>query len=183
MRNRSSLFTGIVLLAFGGLFLLAETTGVLLSPLGIRAGWAQLWPLAVILTGLAFWLAILVWWDRRWRISGLVIPGTIIVANGLLLFYQNLTRHWASWAYLWPLEPISVAVGLLMLYALGPRSRGLLVASAIVGGIGAVFFVVFSSIWGGWLVQVAGAGALILAGVLLLMRGARGQVETGFPQE
>ena len=181
--DRGSLFAGILLIAFGGLFFVAQMAGGLFRALGLTVGWGQLWPMTIVLTGLAFWLAILVWWDRRAQLAGLAVPGTIVLVNGLLLQYQSLSGHWDSWAYLWTLEPISVGLGLLMLYALGQRARGLLIAASILGGIGIAFLLVFGSIWGGWVLQSVTAIVLILAGVLLLMRGAKAQVRGPFPPE
>ena len=183
MRNRGSLYAGIVLITFGALFLLVELAGTLFGAIGLSVGWGQLWPLVIVLVGLAFWLALLVWWDQHTRIAGLAVPGTIILMNGVLFLYQSVTGDWRSWAYAWSLEPVFVGLGLLMLYALGQRERGLLVASGILGGVGIAFLMIFGSIWGGWVVQLLSALVLILAGVLLLMRGARGQTKSPFDRE
>jgi hypothetical protein len=176
------LYVGILLIAFGAVFLLAQAGGLLLAPFGIRFGWGTVWPLFVLLAGLAFWLPIFVWWERHEKIAGLAVPGTIIVVNGLLLLYQNLTGDWNSWEYAWALEPLSVGLGLFMLYLLGNQNRGLLTASGIVAGIGMVFFIIFASIFGG-AIRIVGPAALILAGVLLMLRGARRQPTEPFPPE
>ncbi len=170
MRDRAALYVGILLIAFGGLFLLAQVSSTL--PLDIHLGWGTLWPFLILIVGLAFWLAIAVWWDKREQIVGLAMPGTIITTNGLILLYQNLTGDWASWAYLWPLEPVAVGIGLLSLYLLGNRPRGLLVAAGIVGGVGLLFFVIFASAFGG-LVGLLGPVVLILIGLLIAVRGIR----------
>ena len=183
MGNRATLYAGIVLIAFGAMFLVIEIAGALFSALGLAGGWGQFWPLTIVLVGLAFWLALLVWWDRHSSIAGLAVPGTIVLMNGLLLLYQSVTGDWGSWAYVWSLEPIFVGLGLLMLYALGKRERGLLVASVIVSGVGIAFLLIFGSIWGGWVVQLVSALALILAGVLLLMRGGRRMIDSPFSSE
>ncbi|MFP3896801.1 MAG: hypothetical protein ACLFV5_08215 [Anaerolineales bacterium] len=166
MNNRGTLYIGILLIAFGGLFFAAEVTRGLVV-WRIPLGWQGLWPFILLLVGLAFWLPLLIWWGKRQRLVGLVVPGTIILFNSLLLFYQNVTGDWESWAYVWALEPFAVGLGLLMLYALGERSSALLTAAGIVGGVGLVLFVIFASIFGGW-VQVLGPAVLIIIGVLLL---------------
>jgi len=182
MKDRGALYVGLMMILFGGLFLLIQLSGSLLAPLGIRLGWGELWPFIILLAGLAFWLPIFVWWDRRASVAGLAIPGTIIMVNGLILLYQSLTGDWASWAYLWAFEPLSVGLGLLALYALGDRDKGLLVASAIVGGIGLLFFIIFASAFGG-LIRILGPVALILIGILFLVRGARERVVEEIPEE
>jgi hypothetical protein len=133
MKDRGALYVGLMMILFGGLFLLIQLSGSLLAPLGIR-------------------------------------------------LYQSLTGDWASWAYLWAFEPLSVGLGLLALYALGDRDKGLLVASAIVGGIGLVFFIIFASAFGG-LIRILGPVALILIGILFLVRGARERVAEEIPEE
>ena len=180
MRNRGSLYVGILLLAFGGLFLLAQLSTQLLAPFEIHWGWGRLWPLLILLVGLAFWLPVLIWWDDRAKIAGLVVPGTIVTINGLMLLYQALTRDWASWSYLWTMEPVGVAVGLLALYWLGPRDRGLLVAAGIVGGVGLFFFVIFASIFGAWLRFLVPV-LVIVAGLVLLLRGVQDRNRDDLP--
>ena len=174
MGNRGSLYVGILLITLGGLFLLGS--------LGIGVGWDVLWPFIIVFVGLAFWLPIVLWWDRRAQIAGLAIPGTIILTNGLILLYQNLSGDWGSWSYLWTLEPFSVGVGLLMLYLLGGRERGVLVAASIVGGIGLVFFVIFATAFGG-ILSILGPIALIAVGVLVIISGARQRAEEDYPGE
>jgi len=171
MEDRGKFYVGILLLAVGCLFLAAQVTGGWRAPFGIlRFGWAGMWPFLILLIGGAFWLAIFVWWDRHEQIAGLAVPGTIIVTNGLILLLQNVTGRWGSWSYLWTLEPIAVAAGLLALYVLGNRQRGLLVAAAILGGIGVTFFLIFATAFSG-LFRLLGPVVLILIGVLVILSG------------
>jgi len=182
MRNKGSLYVGILLLAFGGIFLLAQLSSTLLKPFEVQMGWARLWPLVILMLGVAFLLPILIWWNDRKKIIGLAVPGTIITINGLILLYQSLSGDWSSWAYMWTLEPISVGAGLLLMYALGLKERGLLIAAAIVGGIGLFFFVVFSSIFGGWLKFLVPV-VVIVVGLVLLMRGFQDRSREDGPRE
>jgi hypothetical protein len=177
MKNRGALYVGLLLIVLGGFFFLAQTTGRL--PFGIHLGW-RLWPLLVVIVGFAFWLPLAIWWDKRREIAGLVVPGTIVAFNGLLLLYQSLSGNWASWSYAWALEPVSVALGLLFLYYLTNRDPGLLVAAAIVGGVGLVFFVIFASAFGG-AIRFLGPLALIAVGLLVLLGALKGH--RPFPNE
>ena len=171
MRNRTSLFIGLLLLALGGVFLLASTTQGIGGPFGRLVGWNGLWPLFILVAGAGFWLPILLWWDRRAQVAGLVIPATIVTANGLLLLYQNLTGNWSSWAYAWALEPMAVGLSLVFLYLLTDRrTRGLLTGAAIVGGMGVLFFVIFASAFGS-AVGVIAPVLMILVGLLVILRG------------
>lgn len=180
MKDRGALYIGVLLLLLGGFFLFIEAAGTVLAPLGLRFGWGQAWPFIILFVGLAFWLPILIWWDRRRELAGLAVPGTIIVTNGLILLYQNITGDWGSWAYMWALEPIAVGAGLLALYALGHRSQGLLVAAGIICGIGLVFFIIFASAFGG-MIRLLGPAALIVIGVFILLRGL--QAQSGAPED
>jgi len=181
MRERGTLYAGVMLIAFGGLFLVAQVGGVLLRPLGVDAGWGALWPLIVLLVGFGFWLPLLIWWNERDRLAGFVIPGTIISMNGLILLYQNLTGDWESWSYLWTLEPFAVGVGLLLLYLIGPRERGLLVGASVVGGVGVLFFVIFASVFGG-VIRFLGPIVLVAVGALVLIEGVRRRVAEDGPR-
>jgi hypothetical protein len=182
MRDRGALYVGVLLIALGILFMFTQVAGTLLSPWGLRFGWSQMWPFTILFVGFAFWLPIVLWWDRRQQVAGLAIPATIITANGLLLLYQNLTGDWDSWAYMWALEPISVGLGLLFLYFLSVRQPGLLTAAAIVCGIGLFFFAIFASIFGGVL-RILGPAALILIGILIMLNAVNRRAKGGMPQE
>jgi hypothetical protein len=175
MRNRGALYVGLLLVALGAVFLLAQTTGWL------GLGW-RLWPLLLVLGGAAFLLPLLVWPDKRQELAGLAVPGVILSGNGLLMLYQSLTGRWESWSYAWALEPIFVALGLLALYLLTNRPRGLLVATTIVGGIGLVLFVIFSTAFGG-IMRFVGPLLLIAVGLLVLLGGLKGQFGKHYPNE
>lgn len=175
MRSRGALYVGVLLILLGGLFLLMEVGSTANRWFHLQLGWGRLWPLFICFASLAFWLPILVWWPQHEKLAGLAIPATIVGTNGLILLYQSLSGNWGTWAYLWTLEPISVAVGLLCTYLIGERNRGLLLASGIVGGVGLFFFAIFSTAFGGfWRVLLP--AVLIVIGLYLLLRGAsRGQ--------
>jgi hypothetical protein len=97
--NRKGVAIGLVLL--GALFLLGQLLGFSLI--------GAFWPLFVIAPGLPFlWFAI----NGDRKTSGLIFPGLIITGTGLILLYQNLTGHWASWAYAWALYPALVGAAL-----------------------------------------------------------------------
>jgi hypothetical protein len=158
--------------------MLASVTQGIGGPLGRLVGWGGLWPLLVLVAGAGFWLPLVIWWDQRDKIAGLVVPATIVSANGLLLLYQNLTGNWGSWAYAWAIEPMAVGLSLALLYLLtDERPRGLLIAAAIVGGVGALFFVIFASAFGG-AVGIVAPVLLIILGMLVLLRGM-GSAQSG----
>lgn len=169
MKRRGMLYVGVLLVTLGVIFMLIQFTQATMPNL---LGWRRLWPLLVLFVGLAFWLPLLLWWPQRASICGLAMPATIITANGLLLLYQSLTGDWGSWAYMWAIEPLAVGVGLLAIYALGPRDRGLLTAAGVVGGIGLVMLMVFGAVFSPVLRYLLPA-LLIVAGLVMFLRGSR----------
>ena len=82
------------------------------------------------------------------NIPGLSIPAFIIGGIGGLLYYQNVTGDWDSWAYAWSLIPGFVGLGLLF-FSLQKRDKGTLKAGFILLYISAVLFFVFGSFLGG----------------------------------
>jgi hypothetical protein len=137
--------------------------------------WAVAWPLFILGPGLALLLAAAL--GGR-AVSALFIPGSIVTTIGGILFVQNATDYFESWAYVWALIPASVGVG-LMLYgertesteiaAQGRRLAGVFMSVFV---IAAVFFeaFIFGDLLGTWLFRTAIPLLLIAAGVFLLLR-------------
>ena len=92
MKNKSGIFTGIILILLGGLFLASE-----LYP-GVFSFWS--WPFILIGLGIMFLL-----WALIAQTGGLAIPGAILSGLGGIFYYQELTKDWDSWAYIWALIP------------------------------------------------------------------------------
>ncbi len=170
-QNRGGLVTGIILILFGALFLLFNVADRAFEALDIGFRMWRLWPMVVVLIGLAFYSPIFIWWKERQNVIGFAMPGTIFLVNGLLLLYQIVSGDWDSWAYAWAFEPIAVGLGLLMMYVLGNREQGVLIAAGIVGGIGLLFLIIFGSMFGGLLVSIIGPLLLVGAGLVLLLSG------------
>ena len=99
---------------------------------------STLWPLFVAVPGLAF-LYFAYTGDKK--VAGLAVPGTVITGTGLILFYQNLTGHWESWAYIWTLYPLFVGLALRFM-AQRTGDEGSHKASSILMRIGAIGFIV-----------------------------------------
>ena len=82
------------------------------------------------------------------NIPGLSIPAFIIGGIGGLLYYQNVTGDWDSWAYAWSLIPGFVGLGLLF-FSLQTKDKGTMNAGFILLFISAVLFFIFGSFLGG----------------------------------
>ncbi len=99
---------------------------------------SSLWPLFVVVPGLAF-LYFAYTGDKN--VAGLAVPGMVITGTGLILFYQNVTGHWASWAYVWTLYPLFVGLALRFM-AQRTGDEGTEKASRILMRIGAIGFII-----------------------------------------
>ncbi len=118
-------FLGLARRGFGAFFIpgipVLTTGGILLfaSIFHNWGVWAIAWPLEVLGVALGFALAAIFM-----RVPALAIPAMIVGVNGLVLAFCNLTGLWQAWALLWPVEPLSIGLGLLVL-GLAKRSAGI----------------------------------------------------------
>jgi hypothetical protein len=123
-----------MLILFGALALL----GQFFRHLGF---WETFWPFIIIGFGVLFFVGM---FAGGRSVSGLAIPGSIITTIGLMLFYQNISNHWESWAYGWTVILMSVGVGIFIMGTWGQnteqRAAGLRVLR-----IGAIMFIIFGS--------------------------------------
>ena len=166
----SGLVVGVLLIIVGMLILVGRVFDI---------QWLRLvrhfvWPFYVIVPGAVVFLLGLVTGAAG---EGLVVVGSIVTTIGLLLFYQNTTGHWQSWAYAWALVgPTSIGVGQLIYGALkGEKSRiGSGIELVTVGGtifvVGAIFFELIIGISGFRLGPIWLPVILIGLGVLGLIR-------------
>lgn len=164
--SAGELVVGLGLIGLGGLFILGQIFSV--------DFWNLIWPIFVMLPGLVFFAVMLI--GSR-NLAPFAIPGSIITTTGLVLFYQNVTGHWESWAYIWALiAPTSVGVGL---WLAGTRSENpsLREAGSTVTKIGlaiftvsGLFFEVILGIGDTALSDVFWPILLILIGVYIIVR-------------
>jgi hypothetical protein len=161
-RARSRLGLGVLLILIGALFLLAQFIPGLQNLLNTQFTW----PLIVVGVGLfLFVFGVLV------GAPGMAVPAAIVGGIGGILYWQNLTGNWESWAYAWTLIPGFVGVGVLLTGLLGERTRNNLESASWLIIISLVLFFIFGSFFGSiglfgqyWPVL------LILLGFLLLLR-------------
>lgn len=158
-RHRSRVVIGILLVILGLWFLAVQVVP------GLR-DWAQLnlaWPLIVVAVGLSLLVIGLLN-----STPGMAVPACVVAGIGGLLYWQNATGDWASWAYAWALIPGFAGIGTMLAGLLGDRS------ASVTGGawtvlISAVLFAAFGSLLGGphvlgayWPVLLIGLGLLLL---------------------
>lgn len=161
MEKKSSIVGGLILILVGTLFLLMQ----FFPGLAERVDFASQWPLMIVAIGVFFLLASLV------GTPPLAIPGSVVTGIGGILYYQNLTGNWASWAYIWALIPGFVGLGTILMHTLqGHLRRGIREGGGLLV-ISAVMFVIFAAFFNG----LGGLGQywpilLILAGGWMLIK-------------
>lgn len=159
-RTRSNLVWGALLILLGAWFLLVQ----LFPGLGLLFG-PNAWPLYIVGVGVVLLVI-----GALTGVPSMAIPAAIVGGIGGLLYWQNATDQWESWAYAWTLIPGFVGIGTILMGLLEGKW------STMSGGIwlvvlSLIFFAIFSSFFGGpsilgqyWPIL------LVLLGVLLLLQ-------------
>ena len=114
MKRKGSVTFGVLLILAGALFLVVE-----LVP-DFNEWYTQFadWPFWVIGPGLLFLFAAVIS-----GVSALAIPGAIISGIGGILYYQEVSGDWQSWAYLWTLITGFVGIGVFFMHLLEGRVK------------------------------------------------------------
>ncbi len=134
--KKGNITGGLILILLGVWFLAVQLVPQL------KAWAAGQWSLVIIGVGVIFLLASILS-----NIPGLSIPAFIVGGIGGLLYYQNVTGDWASWAYAWTLIPGFVGLGLLF-YSIQARDKGTGSAGFVLLFISAALFFTFGSFLG-----------------------------------
>lgn len=173
-----ALVIGAILVVVGLLLFVGQFLDLSISDVG--------WPFFVIAAGVVMGtLGLFVF-----REQGMVIGGTVVTVVGLVLFYQDRTGHWESWAYAWALVgPAASGLG-LALWGIRNTDAGDLRNGTwgMLGGLAlfAVGFLFFEGVIGisgrrlpfaDWVLPAA----VIAIGVVLLGRGLMQRRDTGAP--
>ncbi len=161
--SRSRIISGVVLILLGVLFLSYQ-----IAPAWWE--WLQLavsWPLLVIGGGLLFLILGLLT-----NTPNLAVPACIVGGIGGLLYWQNATGNWESWAYVWTLIPGFAGIGIILSGLLSGQK----ILQALENGTGAIFsslimFAIFGSFLGGMsTLGIYWPVLLIVAGLVVLLR-------------
>jgi hypothetical protein len=158
--DRSRIGFALILILLGAWFLVVQYVPGLQG----LALTQSTWPLAIIALGVVFAVMALITWS-----PGLWVPACIFAGLGGLMYWQNLTNNWESWAYAWALIPGFVGVGVFISSLLQGKVR-----EAVSGGgwlvfISLVMFTIFGAFLGGpnilgqyWPVLLIGFGVVLL---------------------
>jgi hypothetical protein len=157
-RRRSSLVGGLLLILLGTWFLVSQFLPGLYPEFS--------WPWIIIGVGVLMLVIGL--------LSGepdMAVPACIVGGIGGLLYWQNATGNWESWAYAWTLIPGFVGVGVVLSGLLGGGGGK---AARDGGGLILISLALFA-VFGSWLGGLTLFGdywpvLLILWGLWLLVR-------------
>ena len=163
-QGRTQLALGIILILLGAWFIARRT----FPEVAAFADRFSDWPFTVIGVGVLLLLLGLILGS-----PGLAVPAAIVAGIGGILYYQDMTGDWNSWAYMWTLIPGFVGVGVLLQGLLGEDTRRNLRHGLNLMVVSAVLFLVFSAFLGGWnlLGNFGPAILLILLGLWVLGSG------------
>ena len=139
-RRRTGLVGGLILILLGIWFLAMQLVPELQTLIDIELSW----PLFVIGAGVVLLILGLLTGE-----PGMAVPACIVGGIGVLLYYQNETGDWASWAYAWTLIPGFAGVGAILAGLLGDKPKQSVRDGVNLILISAVMFVIFSSFLGG----------------------------------
>jgi hypothetical protein len=158
---------GGVMIVLGILFLIGELFNIHIGEF--------IWPFFIMGPGVFLFLLSLMFDDDTGK--GLSAVGGLVTMVGLVLFVQNVTGHWASWAYAWALvAPTSLGLGMFAYGLLKGnaevRKEGWDVAKVGLGifVVAAIFFELIVGLGGFGLGRFGWPLLLIALGVFFLFR-------------
>jgi DNA-binding CsgD family transcriptional regulator len=157
--KRLALIVSIILVSIGLLSLLLDFT----------LGWTVniSWPIVIIMLGVVFFILVDVLIEKWAWADMLFIPGSLLLALGLIFLLNVLTNDWNAWAYAWLLAVAALGLGLVLANHEKHWQKEVtwVGAGLIIGGI--PLSVLFGAIAGGRFFQVMAPILLVLIGLSL----------------
>lgn len=163
-QNRTQLILGILLILIGILFVVGRQIPLLRQLTDLRFDW----PFYVVGAG-----ALILVIGLLTGAPHMAIPASLVAGIGGVLYYQNQTQDWNSWAFLWTLIPGFVGIGYVLVALLGENIGQNLLRAVNLLVISAVLFLIFAAIF--QRLNILGpygpAALLILLGLYVVVRG------------
>ncbi|MCJ7566013.1 MAG: hypothetical protein MUO58_00540 [Anaerolineales bacterium] len=166
--QRSNMVAGLLIILIGAAFLAAQIFPNSFAFINLEDNW----PLLVIGVGVFLFLMGLLT-----STPALAIPASIVGGIGGILYWQNVTGSWESWAYIWTLIPGFVGVGVFVSGLLAGQAREGLRDGSRTIMVSLIMFAIFGSLLGEgqfsgllWPIILIGAGLMILLGSLFRPR-------------
>ena len=167
-RNLTQLVLGVILILVAG-WLIATRANPRLAEMIHLPPFA--WPMWVMLSGAGLLVIGLLT-----GAPGMAVPACIVAGIGGILYYQNATENWASWAYMWTLIPGFVGVGSILSGLLGESLRPSIRQGLNALATSVVLFAIFGTFFGAWTTfgvysTYVPITLLFLGGIWLITRG------------
>jgi hypothetical protein len=168
-RNRSQLALGLILILLAAWMVALKFRPELGQWMNLNPFFA--WPMWVVGAGaLILLIGLLV------GAAGMAVPACIVAGIGGILYYQNATGNWESWAYMWTLIPGFVGMGTLLAGIFGEGFRQNFRHGLNLVVVSLVLFLIFATFFGG--LEILGpykeywlAGLMFLFGLWFILRG------------
>lgn len=162
-RAYRSRLVGGALLVLAGVVLLALRT---IPELRVLIQIEYSWPLIIVAVGVFLLLMGLLTGNPE-----MAVPACIVGGVGGILYWQNASENFGSWAYAWTLIPAFVGTGMILSGLLGGTARQKINEGIWMIVMGLTLFLVFGGLFGG--LDVFGPYwpvLLILLGIMILVR-------------
>jgi hypothetical protein len=167
-RNRTQLVLGVLLILVAAWLIATRINTTLARYLTLPA---FVWPMWVVLAG-----ALLLVIGLLSGAPAMAIPACIVAGIGGILYYQNATGNWESWAYMWTLIPGFVGLGSILAGILGEDFKASLRNGLNSLVVSAILFAIFGTFFHAWNIfgvysTYVPIALLFLGGIWLIVRG------------
>jgi hypothetical protein len=166
-KNRTQLVLGLLLILVAGWLIATRIKPDLANILHLTFDW----PMVVMFAGAALLvIGLLV------GAPDMAIPACIVAGIGGILYYQNATNNWESWAYLWTLIPGFVGIGQILSGIIGGDFMANLREGLRLLVTSAILFTIFATIFNAWTIfgsysAYVPIALLFVLGIWLIVRG------------
>jgi hypothetical protein len=167
-RNRTQLVLGVLLILVAAWLIAVRARPELGNYLHLPP---FEWPMWVVLAGaMLLVLGLLV------GAPGMAVPACIVAGVGCILYYQNASGNWNSWAYMWTLFPGLAGIGEILAGVLGQDFKRSLREGVNGILVSAVLFAIFGTFFNAWTIfgvysAYVPIALLIVGGIWLIVRG------------
>ncbi|MFA5873855.1 MAG: hypothetical protein WC832_07810 [Anaerolineales bacterium] len=166
-KNRTQLVLGLLLILVAGWLIATRIQPDLANILHLTFDW----PMWVMFAG-----AVLLVIGLLVGAPDMAIPACIVAGIGGILYYQNATNNWESWAYMWTLIPGFVGVGKILSGIIGGDFMACLREGLKLLLTCAILFTIFATIFNAWTIfgsysAYVPIALLFVLGILLIVRG------------
>jgi hypothetical protein len=167
-RNRTQLVLGIILILVAGWIIATRINPDLARIISLPD---FDWPMWVVFAG-----AVMLVIGLLAGAPGMAVPACIVAGIGAILYYQNVTNNWESWAYMWTLIPGFAGIGNILAAILGDDFKQNIRQGFNSLIVSAVLFAVFGTFFHAWNIfgvysTYVPVAFLFLAGIWLIVRG------------